>query len=116
MQALGTGALSDLRRVFDGVALTKEYIVTNHQPTGPFCQSCGMPMEKPDDFGTAAEGFRINDYCHYCFRDGTFTEPAITMQEMIDKCVSTMARQGIMPAAQASSLMADVIPRLKRWR
>ena len=41
------------------------------------CQSCGMPLEKPDDFGTEANGFRINDYCHYCFQNGTFTEPNI---------------------------------------
>nr|WP_211240309.1 zinc ribbon domain-containing protein [Aminiphilus circumscriptus] len=23
---------------------------------GPFCQRCGMPLEKPEDFGTAASG------------------------------------------------------------
>ena len=37
------------------------------RPNGPFCQSCGMPLVKPEDFGTAADGFRINDYCHFCF-------------------------------------------------
>ncbi len=56
------------------------------QQMGPFCQSCGMPLEKPDDFGTGSHGFRINDYCHYCFQGGAFTEPKITMKEMIDKC------------------------------
>jgi hypothetical protein len=43
------------------------------QPKGPFCQSCSMPLEKPDDFGTGAEGFRVNDYCHYCFDKSAFT-------------------------------------------
>jgi hypothetical protein len=88
----------------------------NQQPKGPFCQSCGMPLEKPDDFGTAADGFRINDYCHYCFEGGKFTEPQITMQGMIEKCVGIMAQQGIMPEAQARALMSGVIPTLKRWR
>lgn len=86
------------------------------QPVGPFCQSCGMPMEKPEDFGTGAQGFRINDYCRYCFQDGAFTEPSITMRQMIDKCVGIMAERGIMPESQAGALMNDAIPNLKRWR
>jgi len=86
------------------------------QPKGPFCQSCGMPLEKTEDFGTNADGFRINDYCRYCFQNGAFTEPDISMQRMIDKCVGWMERQGIMPETQARAMMADVIPSLKRWQ
>jgi len=88
--------------------------VLSQQLKGPFCQSCGMPLEKPDDFGTGASGFRINDYCHYCFQNGEFTEPTISMQAMNDKCVGIMAQQGIMPEAQARALMAEGIPKLKR--
>ena len=75
-----------------------------------------MPLEKPEDFGTTANGFRINDYCHYCFQNGSFTEPDINMQCMIDKCTGIMAQQGIMPEPQARVLMNEVIPRLKRWQ
>ena len=75
-----------------------------------------MPLEKPEDFGTATSGFRINDYCHFCFQNGAFTEPKISMQGMIDKCVAIMAQQGIMPEAQAKALMTEVIPKLKRWQ
>lgn len=71
-------------------------------------------MEKPDDFGTAADGFSVNDHCHLCFQGGGFMEPEITMQCMIDKRVATMARQGIMHEAQARSFMAEVVPKLKR--
>lgn len=85
------------------------------QPKGPFCQSCAMPLDKPEDFGTAASGFRINDYCHYCFSDGAFTNPTISLREMTDLCVGVLTKRG-MPQAQASSLMADVLPKLKRWR
>ena len=86
------------------------------EPQGPFCQSCGMPLEKPEDFGTGANGFRINDYCRYCFQDGAFTEPDISMKSMIDKCVGIIAKQGIMPELRARALMTEVIPKLKRWR
>jgi len=88
----------------------------NEQPKGPFCQSCGMPLQKPEDFGTNADGFKINDYCRFCFQNGTFTDPEITMQEMIDKCVNIMAQQGIMSEPQAKALMTEVIPKLKRWQ
>lgn len=90
--------------------------MVTQQPKGPFCQSCGMPLEKPEDFGTLANGFKINDYCHFCFQNGIFTEPGISMQGMIDKCVSIMVKQGIMPEAQARVLMSEVIPKLKRWQ
>ena len=83
---------------------------------GPFCQSCAMPLERPEDFGTDKSGARVNDFCHYCFADGAFTAPGISMDTMLEKCVGEMIRQGVMPEAQARALMSDVLPRLKRWR
>ena len=85
-------------------------------PLGPFCQSCGMPMEKPEDFGTASSGYRVNDYCHYCYQNGAFTDPGVTMGQMIDFCAGVMAKQGIMPEPDARLLLSDVLPGLKRWR
>jgi hypothetical protein len=90
--------------------------MVSQQTKGPLCQSCGMPLEKPEDFGTAANGAKTNDYCHYCFQDGAFTEPDIGMQGMIDKCAGIMAQQGIMTDAQAKALMGTIIPQLKRWQ
>ena len=86
------------------------------RPSGPCCQSCGMPLAKPEDFGTDVTGSRVNDYCHYCFTNGAFIEPQMSMQAMIDKCVDVMSKRGIMPQAQARALMTDLIPTLKRWR
>ncbi len=86
------------------------------EPRGPFCQSCAMPLGKPEDFGTDQAGYRVNDYCQHCYADGAFTQPDISMEEMLAFCVDIMAKQGIMPAAQATGLLTDVMPRLKRWR
>lgn len=85
------------------------------EPRGPFCQSCSMPLTTPEDFGTDKAGFRVNDYCRHCFSDGEFTEPDISMQEMLDRCVTIMDRQGIMRAPDARLLLSDVMPRLRRW-
>jgi Putative zinc ribbon domain len=30
-----------------------------------FCQSCAMPMAKPDDYGTNLDGSQSKEYCHY---------------------------------------------------
>ena len=86
------------------------------QPQGPFCQSCAMPMEKSEMFGTHEDGSKSDEYCTFCFQKGTFTEPDISMQEMIDKCVAIMDQQKIMPEDQARDLMTKTIPSLKRWK
>lgn len=85
------------------------------QPQGPFCQSCGMPLAKPEDFGTAREGFRVNDYCQFCFVDGVFRNPSISMNEMADLCTHQLAKKG-MPEKNARALMTRTLPLLKRWR
>ena len=86
------------------------------QPQGPFCQSCAMPQEKPEMFGTNTDGSKSEEYCTYCFKNGKFTEPDISMQEMIDKCVTIMGQQKIMTEDQARDLMNITIPTLKRWK
>jgi len=83
---------------------------------GPVCQSCAMPMDKAELFGTNKDGTRSNEYCTYCFQNGKFTEPELTMQKMIDKCVSIMVQKNIMAEADARKLMAGTIPNLKRWK
>ena len=85
------------------------------QSKGPFCQSCGMPLVRPEDFGTAADEFRINDYCHFCFQHGSFTDPDMTPLAMIEKCVALMAPR-IMPEAEARALLTGLVPQLQRWR
>lgn len=83
---------------------------------GPFCQSCGMPLEKPEDFGTDEKGFRINDYCHFCFKDGEFTNPVITLEEMIRLATDCMVKYVNIPEEQARQITTEHIPTLKRWQ
>lgn len=75
-----------------------------------------MPLGKPEDFGTDPAGYRVNDFCRHCFAGGAFTDPGISMQAMLDRCVTVMTEKGIMPATQARALMAESLPRLKRWQ
>ena len=86
------------------------------QIQGPFCQSCAMSMEKPEMFGTYADGSKSEAYCTYCFQNGKFAEPGISMREMINKCVTIMDQRKIMPEDKARDQMVKTIPFLKRWK
>lgn len=85
------------------------------QQQGPSCQSCAMPLAKPADFGTEANGFRNNDYCAYCYKDGAFTSPGMTMEQMRDFCIDKMVELKVMPRDQASRVLHGVMPKLARW-
>ncbi|MBQ7204252.1 MAG: hypothetical protein IJS04_00255 [Muribaculaceae bacterium] len=37
-----------------------------------FCQSCGMPLARAEDFGTNADGSTNYDYCRHCYQDGKY--------------------------------------------
>jgi len=89
--------------------------MTGHH-RGPFCQSCGMPLQKASDFGTAVDGLRVNDYCCFCFQDGAFTAPDLTVDAMIERCAEFMGRRGTAPDGATLATMGEFIPSLKRWR
>jgi hypothetical protein len=77
------------------------------------CQSCGMPMVKPEDFGTDINGSKNEEYCTYCFQDGKFTLDA-TLEQMIKKLV-TMHDQMGMTEEEARKMANENLPKLKRW-
>lgn len=39
----------------------------------PICQSCGMPLETPEQMGTESDGSITRKYCTYCYQNGAFT-------------------------------------------
>jgi hypothetical protein len=80
------------------------------------CQSCSMPMSEAfGNYGTMADGTTNAEYCIFCFRDGTFTHPEQTLDEMIRRSIEIMTSDLGMPIAKATELSNAVIPNLKRW-
>jgi len=77
------------------------------------CQSCGMPLNTEDLFGTNQDGTKNDDYCVYCFKDGKFTGNE-SLEEMIEICVPHMIEQGF-EESQAREMLNNVLPNLKRW-
>lgn len=86
------------------------------QPKGPFCQSCGMPMDNPECFGTDEREMKINDYCIHCYENGKFTDPNITKEEMIDLVIDIMIEKTKISENQAGQIARSFIPTLKRWK
>jgi hypothetical protein len=80
------------------------------------CQSCGMPMQKDEDFGTNAGGAINGEYCHFCFQGGRFTDAGITMEQKIEKLVEIAVSQMQIPKEKARARAEEIIPRLARWR
>ncbi len=78
------------------------------------CQSCSMPLVKPEDFGTNPDGSPNEDYCTQCYQEGHFTEPDITAEEMVTRCVSIMRGMHLPPSQIKQT--EEAIPFLKRWR
>ena len=82
-----------------------------------FVQSCGMPMEKTEDFGTNNDGGRNEEYCRYCYKEGKFTDD-MTMEDMIQFNLKFNEENGNPFGTQeeARKMMESWFPTLKRWK
>lgn len=83
---------------------------------GPICQSCGMPIREPEDFGTNEDQSTTDEFCHYCFRDGSFSEPLMTMGQMIDKLTIISMDKLKISEEEARRNAETTLPKLKRWQ
>lgn len=61
-----------------------------------FCQSCVMPLNE-DNLGTELDGSKSDKYCFYCYKDGKFTNPDMTFDEMLDISVKALQHQKMNP-------------------
>jgi len=87
------------------------------QPEGTFCQSCGMPLNKPEDHGTEANGSQSKKYCAYCYQTGEFTGPEMTLDEMIEISAKGWSDQDPdVSLEQARAQVKQILPHLERWR
>lgn len=84
-----------------------------------FCQSCGMPLEE-GLYGTNQGGALSEEYCTYCYQEGTFTADC-SMEEMIQHCVQYLDdfnkdSEKQFTKEEAIAQMRLYFPELKRWK
>ena len=81
------------------------------------CQRCGMmPLDKPEDFGTNADGSRNVDYCCYCYENGSFFYPEATMEQVIESCLPHVIPDVFPDKPTALAAMNEIFLTLKCWK
>jgi len=78
-----------------------------------FCQSCSMPLDKPEMLGTEKDGSPSHEYCTYCYQKGAFINPDMTLAEMKVLVKEQMEKMKI--DNNIISMATNSLPYLKRW-
>jgi hypothetical protein len=73
-----------------------------------------MPIDKMEDRGTEKDGSKSSEYCKYCYQDGKFTDPNLTLEGM-QKIVATQMNLMNLPQTVLQQSLA-LLPQLKRWK
>ncbi|MDR0886674.1 MAG: helix-turn-helix domain-containing protein [Clostridiales Family XIII bacterium] len=86
----------------------------------PICQSCAMPIQNIDDFGTNADDTVTTEYCSHCYKGGSFTHNR-TVEEMIESNLRFLdafnAENGTAYSEEeARSIFKAHLLTLKRWQ
>ncbi|MCA9383154.1 zinc ribbon domain-containing protein [Candidatus Dojkabacteria bacterium] len=79
------------------------------------CQSCGMPLKNGEESGTENDGSKSSKYCHYCYKDGAFVSPDMTIDDMKKVLDDTVGKDGV--KGKVLAWMGKMqLPGLERWR
>ena len=74
-----------------------------------------MPLKKdPKGGGTNADGSRSQAYCSYCYVDGRFMQPDMTLDEMRTLVVEKLNERGV--PKFIGRFFAGNLHKLDRWR
>lgn len=82
-------------------------------PRQLICQCCGMPLEDDEIISRDADGTPNEDYCKWCYADGTYTYS--NMDDLIDVCVGHMVNENF-SEEQARAYMKQILPKLDYWK
>jgi len=76
------------------------------------CQCCGMPLEE-GILARNKDGTINEDYCQWCYADGTFTYS--DMDDLIDICIPNLVNEQC-TEAQARAYLKEFLPTLEYWK
>ena len=79
-----------------------------------FCQSCTLPLENIEDRRTERDGSKSDSYCKYCYQNGAFTKPDMTLDQMMEMSKNQMLKQKL--PENIIQLSMNMMPGLKRWK
>lgn len=75
-----------------------------------------MPLDNPEPklLGTEIDGTQNHDYCVYCYKDGAFTNPGMSLDEMKTLVKEQMEERQI--DSSTINMAVSSLSHLKRWR
>lgn len=79
------------------------------------CQSCGMPLNNKTK-GTNEDQSLSEEYCRYCYEEGEFLIPNLTLNIQMERLANMAIENMKMPEEEARSMAEKVLPGLKRWK
>ncbi len=84
------------------------------------CQSCGMNMRTPEEYGVNADASPNTEYCTHCYQNGAFTRD-ITMDEMLENNLQFLDHWNKetgnnFTVEQARPLLRQFLSTLRRWQ
>ena len=79
------------------------------------CQSCGMPLTD-NNKGTNDDQSLNEDYCNYCYEEGEFLIPNLTLNIQMARLANMAIENLKMPETEARTMAEKVLPGLKRWK
>ncbi|GIN73141.1 hypothetical protein J14TS2_36160 [Bacillus sp. J14TS2] len=86
-------------------------------PRALICQVCGMPLEEDESISKDESGHFNEDFCKWCFVEGTHQYDEDNFDELIDECVKNMLQ--INPEYQEKQvrmMLKENLPKLKYWQ
>ena len=72
-----------------------------------------MPMDSTDLWGTEKDGTKNSEYCKFCYADGEFTHPDLTLDEMKEHMMKRMEKDTL--PSDIIEVAISRLPFLKRW-
>lgn len=78
------------------------------------CQSCGIPLDNEAIKGTKANGLKSEEFCKFCYEQGAYTNPNMTLTGMQEN-VETLMKKLKLPE-KAIQEAISILPILNRWK
>jgi len=72
-----------------------------------------MPLDNDEMCGSEKDGSKSHEYCRYCYQNGAFTTPDITLEEMKSIVIREMQKRNI--DSKIIDMAVKSLPHLKRW-
>jgi len=80
------------------------------------CQSCGAELYRTEDCGTEADGKTSGDFCINCYKEGAFTNPDMTLRDMLEKVAFEASERLFLSSKKSMDVAWNLVPHLRRWK